>query len=149
LTAVDVVGALARRGFTQEAENILFMLQQRVCGDYLQTSSIFRDGAVLNALNDPNDYRGPGTGYRMSPERWDEVKAMRRITTREKVRAEEQRPDTAAAPWLVGVGKALKGEEQREVVIGVSPAFGKELQRTTAGHDLVDVILALTEGVKD
>lgn len=149
LTAVDVVRALARKGFTQEAENILFMLQQRVCGDYLQTSSIFRDGAVLNALNDPNDYRGPGTGYRMSPERWDEVKAMRRITTREKVLAEEQRADTAAEPWLIGAGKAVKGEDPTEVVIGVSPAFGTELQRTTAGHDLVDVLLALTEGVKD
>ena len=66
LTAVDVVRALEKRGFAQEAENLLLMLRQRISGDYLQTSAILRDGKVISALNDPNDYRGPGSGYRMS-----------------------------------------------------------------------------------
>src|SRR5690606_33748216 len=36
-----------------------------------------------------------------------------------------------------------------EIVIGLSPAFGVELTRTTAGHDLIDVVLALTDGIRD
>ena len=60
LTAVDVVRALERRGYTEEAENLLLMLRQRISGDYLQTSAILRAGKVISALNDPNDYRGPG-----------------------------------------------------------------------------------------
>ncbi len=34
-------------------------------------------------------------------------------------------------------------------MIGLSPAFGNELTRTTAGHDLIDVVLALTDGVRE
>jgi len=29
---------------------------------------------VLSAVNDPNDYQGPGTGYRLSGERWERLK---------------------------------------------------------------------------
>ena len=42
-----------------------------------------------------------------------------------------------------------KGTDPREVVIGVSPAFGNELTQTTAGHDLIDVVLALTDGIRE
>ncbi|PIN63650.1 hypothetical protein CKQ90_33960 [Klebsiella pneumoniae] len=44
------------------------MLRQRVTGDYLQTSAILdRQFEVVSAVNDINDYQGPGTGYRISP----------------------------------------------------------------------------------
>ena len=47
------------------------MQRQRVIGDYLQPSAIFdKDFRVLSAITDPNDYRGPGTGYRVEGERW-------------------------------------------------------------------------------
>ena len=149
LTAVDVVRALARRGFSREAENLVLMLRQRISGDYLQTSAILRDGKVISALNDPNDYRGPGSGYRMSEARWDAVRSVRDLQTREKVLERERRVDPTAVPWLVAKGDAQKGSDPREVVIGLSPAFGNELTQTTAGHDLIDVVLALTEGVRD
>ena len=29
---------------------------------------------VLSAVNDPNDYTGPGTGYRLEGERWNQLK---------------------------------------------------------------------------
>ncbi|MDM7180863.1 propanediol/glycerol family dehydratase large subunit, partial [Klebsiella quasipneumoniae] len=29
---------------------------------------------VVSAVNDINDYQGPGTGYRISAERWAEIK---------------------------------------------------------------------------
>lgn len=149
LTAVDVVRALARRGFTEEAENLLLMLRQRISGDHLQTSAILRGGKVVSALNDPNDYQGPGTGYRMSDARWQAVRSVRNIQTRDKVLERERRADPTAPPWLVPQGTAAKGLDPHEVVIGLSPAFGSELNQTTAGHDLIDVVLALTEGIRE
>ncbi len=149
LTAVDVMRALEQRGFAAEAENLLLMLRQRISGDYLQTSAILRDGKVISALNDPNDYRGPGSGYRMSEARWDAVRNVRDQQTREKVLERERRVDSTAEPWLIASGEARKGSDPREVVIGLSPAFGNELTQTTAGHDLIDVVLALTDGVRE
>src|SRR6185295_10180630 len=34
------------------------------------------DGTVHSAVNDPNDYRGPGTGYRLEGERWALLQAL-------------------------------------------------------------------------
>jgi propanediol dehydratase large subunit len=149
LTALDVVRALERRGFGQEAENLLLMLRQRISGDYLQTSAILRDGKVISALNDPNDYRGPGSGYRMSDARWEAVRSVRDLQSRAGVLEREMRLDPTAAPWLVPKGEAQKGSDPHEVVVGLSPAFGNELTQTTAGHDLIDVVLALTEGIRE
>ena len=109
LTAVDVVRALETRGFGSEAENLLLMLRQRISGDYLQTSAILRDGKVISALNDPNDYRGPGSGYRMSEARWEAVRGVRDQQTREKVLERERRVDSTAEPWLIASGEARKG----------------------------------------
>lgn len=75
ITGLDIVGALSRSGFEDIASNILNMLRQRVTGDYLQTSAILdRQFEVVSAVNDINDYQGPGTGYRISAERWAEIK---------------------------------------------------------------------------
>jgi propanediol dehydratase large subunit len=74
-TGLDVVKALSKQGFNDLAQNVLNMLKQRVSGDYLHTSSILDENFhVISAVNNPNSYQGPGTGYRMSPERWDEIK---------------------------------------------------------------------------
>ena len=63
LTAIDVVRALAARGYDVEAERVLEMTRQRLFGDHLQTSAIFdEDMRVLSALTDPNDYQGPEIG---------------------------------------------------------------------------------------
>lgn len=78
ITGYDVVLALAKRGYTQTAERIFNMLKQRVAGDYLHTSAIInKDNVVISAVNDENDYTGPGTGYRMSTARWNEIKTIR------------------------------------------------------------------------
>ncbi len=74
-TGLDVVRALAKHGFKDVADSVLTMLKGKVSGDYLQTSAIFtHDFDVLSALNDPNDYEGPGTGYRLEGERWNTLK---------------------------------------------------------------------------
>jgi propanediol dehydratase large subunit len=74
ITGVDVVKALEASGFADVAEGYLSVLRQRVAGDVLQTSAIIgKDGNTLSAVNDPNDYAGPGTGYRPSDARWQEI----------------------------------------------------------------------------
>jgi propanediol dehydratase large subunit len=74
-TAVDVVRALAKRGFNDVAQSVLNMLKGKVSGDYLQTSAIFDENFnVVAAVNDLNDYNGPGTGYRLEGERWELLK---------------------------------------------------------------------------
>ncbi|MFM9861668.1 propanediol/glycerol family dehydratase large subunit [Pseudoxanthobacter sp. M-2] len=151
LTALDVVAALSKRGFSEEAENILFMLRQRVAGDYLQTSAVIRDGHVLSAVNDPNDYMGPGTGYRMSEARWAAVKDIRgQLDEREVLAAQAVHAPEEAAAWrLAERGPARQGGPANEVVIGVSPAFGLKLHVTTAGHKLSALIAALIDGVAE
>ncbi len=80
ITGVDVVKALAEAGYKDVAENVLSMLKQRVAGDYMQTSAILdKNFKVLSAVNTPNDYMGPGTGYRVEGERWEEIKKIPHI----------------------------------------------------------------------
>ena len=75
---MDVVKALGRRGFTDVASNVLEMQKQRVSGDYLHTSAILsRDFKTIAAVNDLNDYQGPGTGYRLDGERWQKISDVR------------------------------------------------------------------------
>lgn len=82
ITGLDVVKALESTGFSDMADNILKVLRQRVSGDMLQTSAILtRDLQPLSAINDRNDYAGPGSGYRPSGTRWEEIKRLRHVTS--------------------------------------------------------------------
>ena len=86
ITGLDIVKALGSNGFEDVANNILNMLKQRVTGDYLQTSAILdRDFDVISAVNDVNDYKGPGTGYRLSKERWEEIKNIPNVIKPEDI----------------------------------------------------------------
>jgi len=78
VTGVDVVKALAKRGYADVAQAVLNIQKQRVSGDYLHTSAILdKDFNVLAAVNDLNDYQGPGTGYRLQGARWAEIANIR------------------------------------------------------------------------
>ncbi|HYE69539.1 MAG TPA: propanediol/glycerol family dehydratase large subunit, partial [Anaerovoracaceae bacterium] len=73
-TGFDVAKALWEKGFHDVSENVLDMLKQRITGDYLHTAAIFDEEFNLeSALNDPNLYEGPGTGYQISEERWNKI----------------------------------------------------------------------------
>lgn len=86
VTGLDVVRALAKHGFADVAENVLNMLKGKVSGDYLQTSAIFdEEFNVVSAVNDPNDYVGPGSGYRLEGERWDMLKNIRAAISPEDI----------------------------------------------------------------
>lgn len=74
ITGMDVVKALKTKGFDDVASDLLKLMKLRVAGDHLHTSAILdRDFNVISAVNDRNDYSGPGTGYQISAERWEEL----------------------------------------------------------------------------
>lgn len=80
ITGVDIVKALHKSGHEKTAKSLLNMLKQRITGDYMHTSAILdEDFKVLSSVNYPNDYKGPGTGYRLSDERWEEIKNIPHI----------------------------------------------------------------------
>ncbi|GKX28174.1 propanediol dehydratase large subunit [Vallitalea longa] len=80
INGLDIVKALHKASYTQLAENLLNMLKQRISGDYLHTAAILdKDFNVMSAVNMKNDYMGPGTGYRVSGERWQEIKEIPHI----------------------------------------------------------------------
>ena len=150
IDVIDVIKALARRGFTPEAENLLQMVKLRVSGDYLQTSSIIRKGRVLSAVNDPNDYAGPGTGYRLSEARRDEINDIRNLIGQPEVLSEQARHRRSESRRItyIAKGEAAAGRDPHEVVIGISPAFGLQLYQTTGGLPLSDVLAALIRGIR-
>ncbi len=88
VTGADVVRILAKNGFDDIAENFLGMLKGRVAGDYIQTSAVFEgdgDFDVVSAVNNPNDYEGPGTGHRLEGEEWEKKKELRFATDPEDI----------------------------------------------------------------
>jgi propanediol dehydratase large subunit len=149
ITVVDVILALEKRGFNEEAENLLNVVKLRVSGDYLQTSAVVRDGKVLSAVNDPNDYAGPGTGYRLGETRRQEINHIRDVLDKETVLRDQNRHAKAEGRRIVyrDAGPAELGNDPSEVVIGLSPAFGLKLFQTTAGHSLAVVLKELIAGI--
>jgi len=147
---LDVIRALQQGAYGDVAGNILALQQQRAIGDYLQPAAIFREGfQVLNAHTDPNDYQGPGTGYRLAGERrqrlcnlpqaWDPREYMDQLGVDD------------CEPWLEEVGPAhvYALGENSEVVIALDPALGVAIDRTIGGLGLKDVIGAILDGVAD
>ena len=146
-TILAVVRALQKRDFEQVAANLLEMGRQRVAGDYLQPAAIFdRDFRVRSAINDPNDYTGPGTGYRLSEGRWQELQQLPQVKSPRDFIADHA--DSAGAPSsrLAEVGPARAGI-QPEVVVAVGPAFGAALIKTINGLSHEDVLAAILTGI--
>ena len=147
LTAIEVVKALEEAGFGEVATNVLEMQRQRVIGDYLQPSAIFGDDfQVLSVLTDPNDYQGPGTGYRVEGERWSVLQNLPR--TWDPHTYLENLGTVRDETWLEGIGPAEQGD-QPEVVIALGPAFGAEIDHTIGGLDHRDVLSAMLQGIQD
>jgi propanediol dehydratase large subunit len=150
ISIIDVIRALDARGFRSEAENLLSLLKLRLSGDYLQTSAIMRDGRVISAINDPNDYRGPGSGYRLSETRRSEIHAIRDVLDRDMVLQQEEEfaGHAKREATFRTIGFAAVGTNPREVVIGVSPAFGVKLFRTLSGIPLSTLVHEITAGIE-
>jgi hypothetical protein len=146
VTGIDIIRVLARRGFKDIAEKILAVQKLRISGDFLQTSAIVLPGArVLSAVNDANDYQGPGSGYRLSGDRAAEVadipQALDPLTVGQ-VDAARRRLN------LQETGPAAAGVDPAEIVIALGPAFGSALDATLLGLPHADVLAALMEGIR-
>jgi propanediol dehydratase large subunit len=147
LTVLDVIKALDAAGYRDVAANILEMQRQRVTGSYLQPSAIFdRDFQVRSALTDPNDYQGPGTGYRVEGDRWAALQDLPQAW--EPRTWVEALGTPQASAWLEDIGPAAPGKHM-EVVIAVGPAFGGALSRTIGGLDHRDVLQAIVAGLQE
>ncbi|GGM04627.1 propanediol/glycerol family dehydratase large subunit [Nakamurella endophytica] len=148
LSVVDVIASLGRTGFTEEAEHIAALTRCRLTGDHLQTAAIYtEDLTVLSKITDPNDYRGPGTGYRMSESRRAEVDGIRTARTIAQLTA-DQVPGPGAVD-LVEVGAADTGHDPREVVVGVSPAFARTVWLAMSGLTIGEVLRQISAGLEE
>jgi propanediol dehydratase large subunit len=146
VSALDVALALDRTGYEDVAEAIVGMLRQRVSADYLQTSAVIEpDGLVRSAVNDPNLYLGPGTGYRLEGERWELLQALPHVVDPRRLGAREA--DTA--PIVDEVGTAEPGDDPSEVIVAVGPAYADVLRETIAGLAHDDVLAAVSDGVRE
>jgi propanediol dehydratase large subunit len=141
---VAVIRALQLSGFEDVACNVLEMGRQRVAGDYLQPAAIF-DGEfhVRSAINDANDYGGPGIGYRPEGQRWREMQNLPQVKPPQAF-IDAQMGEPVAK--LAEIGPANPGT-QPEVVVAVGPAFGTALTRTINGLPHEDVLAAILTGV--
>jgi len=141
---VDVIQALQNAGFEDVAENILELGRQRIAGDYLQPSAIFDDQFnVESAINDPNVYTGPGTGYRPQGDRWDEMQAIPQAKSPEGFIDEQLGEPLSRLAELDVADKGI----QSEVVVAVGPAFGRVMTKTIGGLEHEDVLKAILSGV--
>lgn len=141
---VSIIRALQKSGFDDVAGNILEMGRQRVAGDYLQPAAIFdNDFRVRSAINDPNDYTGPGTGYRPDGERWQEMQNLPQVKSPEGF-IDEQLGEPLSR--LAEVGPVEHGT-QNEVIVAVGPAFGRVLTKTIGGLEHEDVLKAILTGI--
>ena len=146
--ALDVVRSLTRTGFAEEADRLAGLISACAQGDHLQTAAIFdEDLNVLSKLTDPNDYVGPGTGYQLSPERRAEIVAVRQQRSTEDLLAVQMQD--ANAGFLSPRGPALRGDDPREVCVGLSPAFGVKIWRSLSGLGVRELLAEVLAGIAD
>lgn len=143
---LDLIKILQEEGFTEIAENVLGILKQRVTGDYLHAASVFdTEFKIKNAITDANDYMGPGTGYRISDERWDAIKKNYHAMDPEEVARQEA--STSLDMEITGVAK--KSENKKEVVIAISPAFGDGFDENIKGLSLKEILREICAGIEE
>ncbi len=148
ITAVDVAASLARTGFAEEAGRVLAMIRERVKGDYLQPAAIFDEHMrVLSKVTDPNDYRGPGTGYLPGEQRRAEIASIRQQRSVADLLAEQAQ----AAGHLVveETGPAGASTDPREGVVGISPALGRNLWVTLSGLPVGEALRQVLAGIEE
>ena len=146
ISGLDVALALDRRGFTDVAEAIVSMQRQRVCGDYLQTAAVIdEEGVVHSAVNDPNVYLGPGTGYRLEGKRGELLQALPHVVDAARLGTAHD----GGVPQTWNGVEAARGDDPLEVVIAVGPAFGDEIRETISGLDHGEVLAAIVDGIRD
>jgi propanediol dehydratase large subunit len=87
----------------------------------------------------------------MTDERWQAISRMRREVSKQDVLdGEGVTGQQDSRRWRIeSKGEAERGDNPREVVIGISPGFGVRLHKTTGGVPLYKVLAALMEGIRE
>ena len=148
LTVVDIVAALDECGYFHEAERTMAFARARLSGDYLQTSAIF-DEHLRRAIPGHRPerlraVRAPATSLR--PTGSGEIDAIRQARGVADLRAEQAR---FAVPLLAVSGPARPGQGPRDVVIGVSPAVGRDVWRCLSGLAVTDALREMLAGLEE
>jgi propanediol dehydratase large subunit len=102
---------------------------------------------VLSALSDPNDYAGPGTGYRITQRRRAEIAEVRQVWTPALI-AEEQALG-AGCVSLASTGPARSRPRPDEVVVGLSPAFAVETWVALNGMTVGEILRQVLAGIEE
>ena len=100
-----------------------------------------------SAVNDPNDYRGPGTGYLLEGERWALLQAL----PHEVDPATVGLVDVADGPELLrdlGASRARRARPTRSSSRS-GPAFGDALRETIGGIPHGDVLRQICAGIEE
>ena len=148
VSVLDAARALLDAGYRPEAEALLAVARHRLSGELLAPSAILDESlSVLSAYTEPNDYVGPGSGYRISAAREAEIAATRRVLDPDAILADQAA--AAGSVTLVDAGPATTGNEPDEVVIGVSPAFGRTLHRTLCGLTVGEALREVLSGIDE
>jgi propanediol dehydratase large subunit len=146
VSGLDIAAALDRRGFADAAQAVLSMQRQRVSADYLQTAAVIDvEGVVHSAVNDPNLYVGPGTGYRLDGERWALLQRLPSVVEPSELVAAHEDDE----PIVVERGEATVGDDPSEVVVAVGPAYADAIRSTIADLTHRDVLEAICAGVRE
>ena len=144
VSGLEVALALDRHGFDDIARAIVDMQRQRVSADYLQTAAVIdAEGVVHSAVNDPNEYAGPGTGYRLEGARWGALQALPHVVDATTLGL----GGGVGGEIVESAGEAVAGTDPTEVVIAVGPAFADGIRETINGLDHGAVLAAVLEGV--
>jgi propanediol dehydratase large subunit len=102
---------------------------------------------VLSALSDPNDYEGPGTGYRMTAARRAETGAVRQVWAPATLVAEQN--EHRGCLELRELGPAQRGSSPDEVVVGLSPAFAHTIWLALSGLTVAEVLRQVLAGIEE
>lgn len=149
INAIDIARALYQGGFPQAGDNVLGMLKERICGDYLQVATIFdRDFKTISGLNDPNDYQGPGTGYRLQGERWEKLKKKHSALVPETILENQGVPDPKTGFHLLEEERNA-AENEADIVVGISPAFGNKATAPEIYQNHYLILEKIMEGVEE
>jgi propanediol dehydratase large subunit len=148
ITGVEIARALDKHGFHDIAKRVFEIQKQRVAGDYLQTSAIFDSHFnVVSAVNDPNEYQGPGTGYRLEGETKKKIIDLPQVKNPREISVTAT--SESAKMELKETGVAALGSDSKEVVIGLGPAFGTVLRETITGLSHPEVLKEMILGVEE
>ena len=150
-----LTGSPCRRGRVAVADRIHgggraahALTRERLKGDYLQPAAIFDESMrVLSKHTDPNDYRGPGTGYEPSTERRAQINGIRQARSIEDLLHEQA--ESAGNVQLRPLGPSARGQDLHEVCIGVSPAFAESIWVALSGLDVGEVLDAICDGLAE